>query len=144
DRVFSDDATVDLGDRQLRLAYLGRGHTDNDIVIDVPDGGVLFVGDLLENDAAPGYGDAYPRAWAETVMDRLLPLVRSAIVPGHGAVGDRAFVEAQAADLATMAELGALLAAGALDEEEAIRRAPFPVATARTALSQGLAELGAG
>ena len=144
DRVFSDEATVDLGDRQLRLAYLGHGHTDNDIVIEVPDAGVLFAGDLLENDAAPSYGDAYPRAWAETARDRLLPLVSSAVVPGHGGVGDRAFVETQAGDLATMAELGALLAAGELDEEEAIRRAPFPAGTARTALSQGLAELGAG
>lgn len=144
DQVFSDNATVDLGDRQLRLAYLGHGHTDNDIVIDVSDAGVLFAGDLLENDAAPSYGDAYPRAWAETVTDRLLPLVSGAVVPGHGAVGDRAFVETQAADLATMAELGALLAAGAVDEDEAIRRAPFPAGTARTALDRALAELGAG
>ena len=60
DRTFSETATVDLGDRELRLAYLGHGHTDNDIVIEVPDAGVLFAGDLLENDAAPGYGDAYP------------------------------------------------------------------------------------
>ena len=53
-----------LATAQLRLAYLGHGHTDNDIVIEVPDAGVLFAGDLLENDAAPSYGDAYPRAWA--------------------------------------------------------------------------------
>ena len=143
DRIFSDEATVDLGDRQLRLAYLGHGHTDNDIVIEVPDAGVLFAGDLLENDAAPSYGDAYPQAWAETVRDRLLPLVRTAVVPGHGGVGDRAFVTAQAVDLATMAELGARLAAGELDEEEAISRAPFPAATARTALERARVELAA-
>ena len=89
DQVFSDAATVDLGDRELRLAYLGHGHTDNDIVIEVPDAGVLFAGDLLENDAAPSYGDAFPRAWAATVSERLLPLVRNAVVPGHGGVGDR-------------------------------------------------------
>ena len=51
--------------------------------------GVLFAGDLLENDAAPSYGDAFPRAWAATVEERLLPLVRNAVVPGHGGVGDR-------------------------------------------------------
>ena len=143
DQVFSDEATIDLGDRQLHLAFLGPGHTDNDIVIKVPDAGVLFAGDLLENDAAPSYGDAYPAAWAETVRDRLLPLVKAAVVPGHGGVGDRAFVAAQAIDLATMAELGATLAAGELDEEEAISRAPFPASTARTALERSRVELAA-
>jgi hypothetical protein len=39
-----------------------------------------------------------------------------------------------------MAELGARLAAGDLDEDEAIRRAPFPEATARTALRRGVQE----
>ena len=106
DQLFTEAATIDLGDRELRLTYLGHGHTDNDIVIDLPDAGVLFAGDLLENDAAPGYGDAFPRAWAVTVQERLLPLVGNAVVPGHGSVGDRAFVAAQAADLAAMAELG--------------------------------------
>ena len=144
DRTFSETATIDLGDRELRLAYLGHGHTDNDIVIEVPDSGVLFAGDLLENDAAPGYGDAFPRAWATTVTERLLPLVRNAVVPGHGGVGDRSFVAAQAADLAAMAELGAWLAAGELDEEDAVGRAPFPAATARTALGRALQELATG
>ena len=141
DQVFTDEASIDLGDRQLRLAYLGHGHTDNDIVIELPDASLLFAGDLLENDAAPSYGDAYPRAWAETVRDRLLPLVSGAVVPGHGGVGDQAFVAGQAADLEEMAGLGAQLAAGELDEDEAIRRAPFPEGTARTALQRSLAEL---
>ncbi len=144
DQTFADVATVDLGDRQLQLAYLGHGHTDNDIVIEVPDAGVLFAGDLLENDAAPSFGDAYPRAWAATVSERLLPLVKNAVVPGHGGVGDRSFVAAQAADLAAMAELGARLADGDLDEEDAVSRAPFPAGTARTALARALLELAAG
>jgi glyoxylase-like metal-dependent hydrolase (beta-lactamase superfamily II) len=141
DQVFSDTATIDLADRELRLAHLGHGHTDNDIVIEVPDAGVLFAGDLLENDAAPSYGDAFPRAWAATVTERLLPLVRDAVVPGHGGVGDRSFVAAQAADLTAMAELGARLAAGELDTDDAVGRAPFPAATTRTALSRALQEL---
>ena len=144
DQIFSEAAMIDLGDRLLQLAHLGRGHTDNDIVIDVPDAGVLFAGDLLENDAAPSYGDAFPSAWAATVRERLLPMVQDAVVPGHGGVGDRAFVAAQAADLAAMAEVGALLAGGALDEDEAIRRAPFPEQTARTALGRAQLELAGG
>ena len=123
DQLFSEAATIDLGDRQLQLAYLGHGHTDNDIVIDVPDAGVLFAGDLLENDAAPSYGDAFPRARRPPSAIGCCRWCGRGGVPGHGGVGDRAFVAAQAADLAAMAEVGALLAGGALDEEEAIRRA---------------------
>jgi glyoxylase-like metal-dependent hydrolase (beta-lactamase superfamily II) len=134
DRVFEEAALIDLGDRQLQLTFLGRGHTDNDIVIVEPDAGVLFAGDLLENDAPPGFGDAYPAAWARTVTDRLLPLVRNVVVPGHGSTGDRANVVAQSADLQSMAALGAQVAAGQLDEDEAARLAPYPADTAEIAI----------
>ena len=53
DRVFADAATLDLGGREIRLAYLGRGHTDNDIVVAIPDADVLCAGDLLENRTPP-------------------------------------------------------------------------------------------
>ncbi|HYN63834.1 MAG TPA: MBL fold metallo-hydrolase [Candidatus Limnocylindrales bacterium] len=139
-QVFEETALVDLGDRQLQLTYLGRGHTDNDIVIVVPDAGVLFAGDLLENDAPPGYGDAYPAAWATTATERLLPLVKDLVVPGHGTVGDRGFAHAQAADLQAMAALGAQVAAGTLDEDEATRLAPFPARTAKTAFRRSAVE----
>lgn len=141
DRLFDDSETLDLGDRQLELMHLGHGHTDNDIVIRVPDAAVVFAGDLLENEAAPGYGDAYPSAWAETVAERLVPLIGGAVVPGHGSVGDRAFASAQAADLRAMAELGRQVARGELDGDEAVRRSPFPSGTARTAIARAALEL---
>jgi glyoxylase-like metal-dependent hydrolase (beta-lactamase superfamily II) len=139
-QVFEENALIDLGDRQLQLTYLGRGHTDNDIVIVVPDAGVLFAGDLVENDAPPGYGDAFPAAWAATVTKQLLPLVRQVVVPGHGSVCDRGFAVAQAADLQAMAALGAQVAAGQLDEDEATRLAPFPASTATTAIRRSAVE----
>jgi len=138
--VFEETALIDLGDRELQLTYLGRGHTDTDIVIVVPNAGVLFAGDLLETHRSPGYRDAFPAAWAATVTDQLLPLVRDAIVPGHGRVADRGFAVAQAADLRAMAALGARVVAGELDEQEAIRSAPFPAATAKTALHRSAVE----
>ena len=35
DRTFSETAFVDVGDRRVELRFLGRGHTDHDIVIRV-------------------------------------------------------------------------------------------------------------
>ena len=140
ERTFLDAAGLDLGDRQLELRHLGRGHTDNDVVIAAPDAGVLFAGDLLENDAAPGFGDAYPIAWAETAR-RLLALVTGPVVPGHGSVGDSAFVTRQAADLAALAGLAGQVAAGAIDAAEAVRRSPFPAGITGTALERARLEL---
>ena len=46
--------------------YLGRGHTDHDIVIDVPGADVLFAGDLVEQGNVPFFGDGYPLDWVAT------------------------------------------------------------------------------
>lgn len=140
DRTFTDAAVVDLGDRQLALRHLGRGHTDNDVVIAVPDAEVLFAGDLLENDAAPSFGDAFPVAWAATAL-KLSTLVSGAVVPGHGTVGDRGFADRQASDLAALAGLGRAMTEGRLDEEEAVRQSPFPAAPTTTALARIRLEL---
>ena len=142
-RTFTDAAVVDLGDRQLALRFLGRGHTDNDVVLAVPDAGVLFAGDLLENDAPPSFGDAFPVAWAATAL-RLSTLVTGPVVPGHGSVGDRGFADRQATDLAALAGLGRSVVEGRLDEAEALRRSPFPAAPSTTALARIRVELDGG
>jgi len=143
DQTFAERGQLDLGDRVVELRYLGRGHTDNDVVALVSDAAVLFAGDLLENDAPPSYGDAYPGAWAETVEDGLLPLIQGAVVPGHGSVGDAATAGAQAEELRAMADLGRQVVRGELGERDAIRRAPFPAATARTAVERSRLEASA-
>ena len=60
DRTFEESAVVDVGDRQVELRYLGRGHTDHDAIVLVPGTGVMFAGDLLEGGAVPSFGDSYP------------------------------------------------------------------------------------
>jgi len=138
--LFDEAATLDLGDRQVELRYLGRGHTDNDVVVSVPDATVLFAGDLLENAPAPGFGDSYPIAWAETGR-RLLELVDGAVVPGHGDPFDRAFAERQVAELGMLAELAREAARGSIGLDEAVRRSPFPAEPTGEALERVRLEL---
>jgi glyoxylase-like metal-dependent hydrolase (beta-lactamase superfamily II) len=46
--TFSDRMTLNMGDLTLKLVFFGKGlHTDNDIVILIPEEGLLFTGDLL-------------------------------------------------------------------------------------------------
>jgi glyoxylase-like metal-dependent hydrolase (beta-lactamase superfamily II) len=139
DRTFEDGATVEVGDRLVELAYLGRGHTDTDIVMTVPDAGVLFAGDLLEAEAPPSFGDSYPLEWPATV-ERILPLVAGSVIPGHGSVGDRSFVEEQLADFRAIASLAQRVHAGELDLEAALAEAPFGAAS-REAFDRALPQL---
>jgi glyoxylase-like metal-dependent hydrolase (beta-lactamase superfamily II) len=140
EHTFSDRATVRVGDREVALAYHGRGHTDSDISVHVPDAAVLFAGDLIENGAPPSFSQGYPIDWADTV-ERLLPLATGAVVPGHGAVGDRAFLESQLAAFRGLAALAREVDAGARSIDDAVAASPFGPETPRDAFERAVAEL---
>ena len=140
DETFAESATLEVGGRRLNLHYLGRGHTDSDIVIQVPDADVLFAGDLLENDAVPYFGDGYPIDWPETAT-RLLALVSGPVVPGHGSVGDRSFVERQIEEFESVAAVARRHHAGEVGRDEALASIPYPSEKAAEPLDRALAQL---
>jgi len=140
ERTFDDRATVPVGDRLVELSYLGRAHTDGDIVLVVSDASVMFAGDLLEEGASPSFGDSFPLEWPATI-ERLLPLATGAVVPGHGAIGDRAFVTDQLAAFRRLVELSRAIDDGSLDIEAAIAASPFGPETPPTAFERALAQL---
>jgi glyoxylase-like metal-dependent hydrolase (beta-lactamase superfamily II) len=97
--VLTDRVALDLGARTAELIHPGLGHTDHDVVVWVPDAGVVFAGDLVEQGAPPSVGpDSVPDQWPSTV-DKLLALGPRVIVPGHGEPVDPGFVRAQRAEL---------------------------------------------
>lgn len=140
--IFTESATIDLDGRPVELTYLGRGHTDNDIVIHIPDANVLCAGDLVENGAPPSFSDGYPMDWPAT-LSRVLPLVgeRTVVVPGHGAHAGRAFVETTIAEIGAIGSLTEGVHSGALSLEAAVEAAPYPAAPALQALERALAQL---
>lgn len=97
------DAVVELGDRTVSIAHLGRGHTAADLVVIAPgvdgedDPVVIFTGDLVEESADP-YVDADSdlAAWPST-LDRMLAVggPEAIYVPGHGRVVDAGFIRRQ-------------------------------------------------
>nr|WP_269328627.1 MBL fold metallo-hydrolase [Kineosporia babensis] len=112
----SDDISLDLGGRQVVLHHAGRGHTDNDMVIDVPDAGVTFLGDLVEQGAPPSFDHSYPLDWPAT-LTRLLERAGPVIVPGHGNPVDPDFVRRQRTEIAEVADLARKLPPGLEDSE---------------------------
>ena len=101
DELVDDIATLSVGGRPVQLRHLGRGHTDNDLVLTVPDAALVIAGDLVEEGAPPQFASAYPLDWPGT-LDAVAELVTGRVVPGHGAIVDRAFVQAQRAELAEL------------------------------------------
>ena len=81
--TFERGMSVYLGRREVRLIFLGRGHTAGDIVAWVPDARVLFSGDLVEYRSACYCGDAHFSDWART-LEALAALRPQALVPGRG------------------------------------------------------------
>ena len=93
---------IDLGDRKVVLSHHGRAHTDSDIIINVPDVDVTFVGDVVEEGAPPQFGSAFPLEWPATI-EAMSSDLASTIVPGHGDVVDREYVGTQRQELESIA-----------------------------------------
>ncbi|MBL8926590.1 MAG: MBL fold metallo-hydrolase [Pseudonocardia sp.] len=101
DHAVDPETTLDLGGRTVTLRHLGRGHTDHDVVVHVPDAAVVFAGDLVEQGAPPDLGDAVLGEWPAT-LDTLLAVRPAVVVPGHGDPVDAAFVTAQRTEVAAL------------------------------------------
>ncbi|WP_415856475.1 MBL fold metallo-hydrolase [Sinomonas sp. G460-2] len=90
---------VDLGGQTVTLFYLGRGHTDGDLLVGTSSS--LFSGDLVE-EGYPEFSDAYPEEWADVL--RHISALRHRyehLVPGHGALCTDVAVRTMAETMAT-------------------------------------------
>ena len=112
--TFSGKMTLWLGQLEVQLLQLGRGHTKGDTVVWLPQDRVLLSGDLVEFDATPYAGDAYFSDWPKT-LDNIATLNAAALVPGRGPalVGEARVAEGLASTRAFVSELYASVKAGA-------------------------------
>ncbi len=94
--TFEEEMSLHLGNASLRLQYLGRAHTDNDIATTVEATGHCFAGDLIEEAGPPVAFESFPRDWGPTLRN-LIGTGASSYIPGHGRAVDEAFVAGQAA-----------------------------------------------
>jgi len=126
DRTFRDATTIRVGDREVELRFVGRGHTDHDILISVPGTPVLWAGDLLENGNVPFFGDGYPLDWPVTAAAIVERLGDGIVVPGHGDHAGPDFARSQAASFVALADLARRIHAGDLSLDDAVAAHPFP------------------
>ena len=82
--TFRDSMRVYLGKRRIDMMHLGRAHTAGDIVVHVPDGNVMFTGDIVEYRSACYCGDGHFGDWGAT-LDAIGGFGVDAVAPGRGA-----------------------------------------------------------
>jgi glyoxylase-like metal-dependent hydrolase (beta-lactamase superfamily II) len=94
--TFTDAHELRLGDKTIRSFHPGRGHTDGDQVVLFVEDRVLHMGDLLVNHRYPNIdleAGGSLREWPAT-LDRVLAIDGfDQVIPGHGAITDRAGIE---------------------------------------------------
>ncbi len=80
--TLSQSMTLHLGSREVRVLFLGRGHTAGDVIVHLPKERIIATGDLLINGTSY-MGDAFVTEWIQT-METLKAVDFDTILPGHG------------------------------------------------------------
>ena len=91
--TFSDRLTLELGGTTLELAYVGKNHSDNSIVMRFPRERVLFAVDFIPVNSYSfrDFPDAYMPDWIES-LKRVEAMDFDILAPGHGPLGNKASV----------------------------------------------------
>lgn len=84
DRWLAGDTDFQLGGVHFQIRYVGPAHSPEDLVVYLPEDGVLYAGDLVFKSRVPFVGDADSGAWL-AALDRLIAFAPRVLVPGHGA-----------------------------------------------------------
>lgn len=84
------DTELTIGGTDVILRHLGPGHTDNDLIVQIPSQNILHTGDLLFNRMHPFIdlgGGATTKGWLQNV-EALIELCEldTVVIPGHGPV----------------------------------------------------------
>jgi glyoxylase-like metal-dependent hydrolase (beta-lactamase superfamily II) len=93
--TFSEQMTIELGGKTVELAYVGKNHSDNSIVMRFPAERVLFAVDFIPVKAVAfrDFPDGYITEWIES-LKRVEMMDFDILAPGHGALGTKADVHA--------------------------------------------------
>lgn len=81
--ISDDTQTLRIGGTDFVLQHMGPAHAPEDTAVFLPQGGVLFIGDVVFRNRIPYVGQADSRHWI-AALDGLLQLPVKVMVPGHG------------------------------------------------------------
>ena len=82
--TLSREMTLYRGNREIQIRFLGRAHTDGDIVVFLPKERMIATGDMITS-ALSYTGDAFVEEWPAT-LEQVMALEFDTVLPGHGSV----------------------------------------------------------
>jgi cyclase len=80
--TLSRDMTLHRGSREIQIRFLGRAHTDGDVVVFLPKERVIATGDMITSGLSYT-GDAFMREWPAT-LEQVIALDFDTVLGGHG------------------------------------------------------------
>jgi len=92
DNAIDNTEVVKVGDTQFKIHHYGVSHTKTDIMIEVVENSVIFLGDNVLSLRIPRTSDGTFKGNIATI-NTILESDFKTYVPGHGPTGDKAMVE---------------------------------------------------
>ena len=83
--VLDERLELDLDGLGVHLIYVGPAHTAGDVIVHLPDEGVLFAGDILFRNCTPIGWEGTTDNWCRA-LDLMVELGAETVVPGHGPI----------------------------------------------------------
>jgi len=92
--LVTDKRDLKVGDTEIQILNIGRGHTGGDLVVYLPQSKVMFMSELYDRYVFPPMISGYPSEWAATLR-KALAMDVTWYIPGHGSTdGDAATLKA--------------------------------------------------
>ena len=83
--TFVDEYSLELGEFQIEVLYLGPSHSAGDVVVWLPKQSLVIAGDMAFHERLlPIFEDTYTLDWLETWDTAFEALNATYVIPGHG------------------------------------------------------------
>lgn len=83
---------IHIGDHTFRIHYYGQAHTTSDIMVEIVEASVIFLGDNALNERLPRIDDGNIQGNIQACT-KILETNTTVYVPGHGPTGDKTVPE---------------------------------------------------
>ncbi len=121
--VFTGDLTLHVGDHTFNLLHT-PGHTPGQLAVHVPEEGVVFTGDTIFSGCQTWLMASDVAQWLDA-LERIRTLDVETIVPGHGPVVNKSYLDVQRSVLMEWKTAVATAIARGWTREETMERVHF-------------------
>ena len=143
--TFTDAREISIGGKTLRLRRPGRGHTDGDLVVLFVEDQTIHMGDLYFNKHYPNIdleAGGSVKEWSASIDASIAGATFTKVIPGHGALSDKAGLDGFQRFIEELDAVGAKAAADGASLEQTLERTDLTTDAGFTEIHFGPIPLG--